>query len=85
MTAVDFPDDEYGIAHRTKLRHAVGMTMLPDADKGAGELPSVAHPENDLEKPRWRRPTVTKIPVKDIVFASPGSFHDGMSGSVATC
>jgi hypothetical protein len=60
------------------------MTIPSDADKEASELPSVAPADNGPDKPLWRRPTMSKIPVKDVVFASPGSFIDGMSGSEAS-
>jgi hypothetical protein len=55
----------------------------PDADKDAGGQPKAAVPSNDPEKPIWHRPSVTKIPVKDIVLASAGSAIDGASGSDA--
>jgi hypothetical protein len=60
-----------------------GAMVGSDADKKAGERQDVAS-QGDPEKRIWHRPSLTKIPVKEIILASPGSFIDGHSGSEAT-
>jgi hypothetical protein len=54
-----------------------------DADKNTDKRQDVV-PQDDPEKPIWHRPGLTKIPAKEIILASPGSFIDGFSGSEPT-